>query len=115
MGATALLLAIALAVSGCKGVSSAPSTNSTSSAAAYPVATAGTNPAPDTSGDWVRPARDYASTRFSPLHKKFLGLAWVPADHAESGTVVGIRSGDKTYSAVIANEAFYDPEGKRLK
>src|SRR5207253_8513812 len=27
----------------------------------------GSTPAPDTSGDWVRPARDYASTRFSPL------------------------------------------------
>jgi glucose dehydrogenase len=52
MGFTALLLAIALAISGCeKAVSSVASTN----------------PAPDNSGDWVRPARDYSSTRFSPL------------------------------------------------
>ena len=35
-----------------------------------PVATRGTagqNPAPDDSGDWVRPAKDFASTRFSSL------------------------------------------------
>jgi PQQ-dependent dehydrogenase (methanol/ethanol family) len=27
----------------------------------------GTNPAPDDSGDWIRPAKDYASTRYSAL------------------------------------------------
>jgi sarcosine oxidase subunit alpha len=55
------------------------------------------------------------STRFSPPQKRFIGLAWVPADHAKAGTVIGIRAGDETYSAVIANGTFYDPEGKRLK
>jgi lanthanide-dependent methanol dehydrogenase len=29
--------------------------------------TSGTNPAPDESGDWIRPAKDLASTRFSSL------------------------------------------------
>jgi PQQ-dependent dehydrogenase (methanol/ethanol family) len=29
--------------------------------------TPGTNPAPDNTGEWVRPAKDYASTRFSSL------------------------------------------------
>ena len=29
----------------------------------------GTDPAPDTSGDWARPAKDYASTRFSTLNQ----------------------------------------------
>src|SRR5688572_3001158 len=29
----------------------------------------GVNPAPDDTGDWIRPAKDYASTRFSPLEQ----------------------------------------------
>jgi len=68
MGSAALLLTIAFAITGCeKAVSPAANSNSTapSTASAEPVA--GTNPSPDTSGDWVRPARDYSSTRFSPL------------------------------------------------
>jgi glucose dehydrogenase len=68
MGATALLLTIALTISGCeKAGSSAANPNNTSATNASVVPIAGTNPAPDTSGDWVRPARDYSSTRFSPL------------------------------------------------
>jgi len=67
MGAAVLLLAIGLAISGCDKpapsavrTSSPSPTNSTASVA-------GTNPSPDNSGDWIRPARDYSSTRFSPL------------------------------------------------
>jgi lanthanide-dependent methanol dehydrogenase len=30
---------------------------------------AGTNPAPEESGDWIRPAKDFASTRFSSLNE----------------------------------------------
>jgi sarcosine oxidase, subunit alpha len=55
------------------------------------------------------------STRFSPQLKKYIGLAWVPADHAKPGTVVGIRAGDRIHSAMVVQEPFYDPEGKRLK
>jgi sarcosine oxidase subunit alpha len=55
------------------------------------------------------------SARFSPQLKKYIGLAWVPAGSAKPGTTVGIRAADKIYSAVIVEEPFYDPEGKRLK
>jgi PQQ-dependent dehydrogenase (methanol/ethanol family) len=69
MGSAALLLAIALTISGCeKSLSSAAGTdNNTPSSARSSTPIAGKNPAPDDSGDWVRPARDYSSTRFSPL------------------------------------------------
>ena len=30
---------------------------------------AGTNPAPEETGDWIRPAKDFASTRFSSLNQ----------------------------------------------
>ena len=71
MGSAALLLAIALTISGCeKSFSSAGRTdNNTSSTAASSAPIAGKNPAPDNSGDWVRPARDSSSTRFSPLNQ----------------------------------------------
>jgi len=66
MGPTALLLTIALTISGCeKAISSAANPNNTSPTNASVVPVAGTNPAPDPSGDWVRPARDHSSTRFS--------------------------------------------------
>jgi len=55
------------------------------------------------------------SARFSPQLKKYIGLAWVPVDHAKQGTVVGIQAGDKIHLAMIVQETFYDPEGKRLK
>src|SRR6185503_11693457 len=67
MGRAALLVTIALAISGCQKAVSSASTNNTSATTGSAEPMAGTNPAPDNSGDWVRPARDYSSTRFSPL------------------------------------------------
>jgi lanthanide-dependent methanol dehydrogenase len=51
----------------CSGTSSeqAPPRQSASPASAI----AGTNPAPDESGDWTRPAKDLSSTRFSSLNQ----------------------------------------------
>jgi glucose dehydrogenase len=64
--AVLFLLALALAISGCdKPASSAVRADSPASNAT--AAAPGTNPSPDNSGDWIRPARDYSSTRFSPL------------------------------------------------
>jgi lanthanide-dependent methanol dehydrogenase len=67
MGPAALLLAIALAISGCQKTVSSARTNNTSPTTGSAGPITATNPAPDNSGDWVRPARDYSSTRFSPL------------------------------------------------
>src|ERR1041385_4657351 len=62
----ALLLALLIVSSGCgTPASSAPPRSAASTSAA--AGTSGNNPAPDNTGDWVRPARDYSSTRFSPL------------------------------------------------
>jgi PQQ-dependent dehydrogenase (methanol/ethanol family) len=58
-------LGLAALLTGCgtPPVSQNPATASTPAASAP----AGTIPSPDDSGDWIRPARDFASTRFSPL------------------------------------------------
>jgi len=55
------------------------------------------------------------STRFSPQLNKYIGLAWVPANQAKPGTALSIHSAGRVHSAVIVEEAFYDPEGKKLK
>ena len=65
MRSTTLFLTLALAGAGC-GHAQSPQTASTSTAT-NASGTPGQNPAPDESGDWIRPARDFASTRFSAL------------------------------------------------
>jgi len=55
------------------------------------------------------------SVRLSPQLKKYIGLAWVPAEHAKPGAVVGIHGAGISQTAVIVQEPFYDPEGTRLK
>ena len=58
-----LLLAAALTIA-CSGSSPQQPPPQASPSASK---TSGTNPAPDESGDWIRPAKDLASTRFSSL------------------------------------------------
>jgi lanthanide-dependent methanol dehydrogenase len=60
-----LLVGLVLVSAGCRGTTSTPPAPRTDGTSAAP----GTNPAPDTTGDWVRPAKDYASTRFSSLEQ----------------------------------------------
>jgi sarcosine oxidase, subunit alpha len=55
------------------------------------------------------------SVRFSPLLKKYIGLAWVPANDAKPGAAFSIHANGKVHSAVVVEKPFYDPEGKRLK
>ena len=59
-------LIVAVATLSCR---STPPVSQTPQKASTPAAPApsGQNPAPDDSGDWVRPAKDYSSTRFSTL------------------------------------------------
>jgi lanthanide-dependent methanol dehydrogenase len=64
---TIVLAAVAAACIGCGG-GAAPSKEASTTATPPPLASGpGVNPAPEADGDWVRPARDYASTRFSEL------------------------------------------------
>jgi lanthanide-dependent methanol dehydrogenase len=66
MRPTTLLLIVALACGGCSQSQPSPQTDAAPTAT-NASGTPGQNPAPDESGDWVRPAKDYASTRFSTL------------------------------------------------
>jgi glycine cleavage system aminomethyltransferase T len=55
------------------------------------------------------------SVRFSPLKQKAIGLAWVPAEKAQEGAEVDVRVGGRLARAKITEQAFYDPEGARLR
>ncbi len=55
------------------------------------------------------------SVRFSPLKKKAIGLAWVPAEQAHEGVEVDVRVAGRLARARITEQTFYDPEGTRLR
>jgi PQQ-dependent dehydrogenase (methanol/ethanol family) len=61
---TVLLL---IACLGCNRGTPPPASSTTTSPPSSASGTPGQNPAPDDTGDWVRPGKDYASTRFSTL------------------------------------------------
>jgi lanthanide-dependent methanol dehydrogenase len=60
-----LVCASVMAAVSCGGANQPPPQAETSVAASGTAR--GTNPAPDESGDWTRPAKDYASTRYTAL------------------------------------------------
>src|SRR5262249_14725900 len=62
-----------------------------------------------------KPVGRVTSARFSPTLERTLGLAWLPAQRAETGRRFWIRWNDTDVAAVVAPLPFYDPEGKRLK
>jgi sarcosine oxidase subunit alpha len=55
------------------------------------------------------------STRFSPHLMRYVGLAWVPHEHAKPGGEFGYHVDGKVHAAVVVDEPFYDPQGERLK
>lgn len=55
------------------------------------------------------------SARYSPSFQKAIGLAWVPADRAHEGAEVDVRVSGRLARAKITEQAFYDPEGTRLR
>ena len=55
------------------------------------------------------------SVRFSPLLRKYVGLAWVPTEHSTGGSEFGFQVDGTVHPAVVVDKPFYDPEGKRLK
>jgi glycine cleavage system aminomethyltransferase T len=55
------------------------------------------------------------SARFSPHLKKYVGLAWVPLEHARAGSEFGFHVDGAVHPAVVVDKPFYDPEGQRLK
>ncbi len=55
------------------------------------------------------------SVRYSPLNRKAVGLAWVLAELAHEGAEVDVRVAGRLVRAHITQQAFYDPEGERLR
>jgi aminomethyltransferase len=55
------------------------------------------------------------SARFSPVNRKTIGLAWVPAALDREGAEVDVRVNGRLARATITEHAFYDPDGARLR
>jgi sarcosine oxidase subunit alpha len=55
------------------------------------------------------------SARFSPSKQKAIGLAWIPAEMAHEGAEVDVRVAGRLARAKITEQAFYDPDGARLR
>lgn len=62
-----------------------------------------------------KPVGRVTSSRFSPSLGKGFGFAWVPVELAEHGTKLQIVVNDRTTTAMVVKDIFYDPEGIRLK
>ena len=55
------------------------------------------------------------SVRYSPVNRKAVGLAWVPTELAREGAEVDVRVNGRLVRARITQQAFYDPDGARLR
>jgi sarcosine oxidase subunit alpha len=55
------------------------------------------------------------SARYSPVNGKAVGLAWVPAAVASEGAGIDVRVKGQLVKARVTEQAFYDPEGARLR
>lgn len=62
-----------------------------------------------------QPAGRVTSSRFSPVHKTAIGLAWMKVSEAHEGASIDIRVDGKLASASVTMRPFYDPEGLRLR
>ena len=62
-----------------------------------------------------KPAGRVASAKYSPTAGKCVGLAWVPIEVVSSDGPFQIRMNGSLAQADIIDEAFYDPQGERLR
>ncbi len=62
-----------------------------------------------------QPVGRVTSSRADPTTGRGFGLAWVPVELSEEGTQITIRVRDNSRPARVVHEAFYDPEGARLR
>jgi PQQ-dependent dehydrogenase (methanol/ethanol family) len=95
------ILAAALAL-GCGGGNNSTPAETASAAPAADIA--GTNPAPEETGDWVRPAKDLASTRFSSLDQ--ITVETVKQLGVKSTFSTGIAKGHEA-APIVANNTMY--------
>jgi sarcosine oxidase, subunit alpha len=62
-----------------------------------------------------KPAGRVTSSRFSPIQKAAIGLAWVKVSEAREGASICVRVDGRLASATVTMRPFYDPEGLRLR
>jgi sarcosine oxidase, subunit alpha len=63
-----------------------------------------------------QPAGRITSSRFSRRLGKAIGIAWVPVAQAQDGTAIRISDpSGATIPATVTHQAFYDPDGERLR
>jgi sarcosine oxidase, subunit alpha len=62
-----------------------------------------------------QPAGRVTSSRFSPIQKAAIGLAWVKVSEAREGALIYVRVDEKLAPASVTMRPFYDPEGLRLR
>jgi sarcosine oxidase subunit alpha len=55
------------------------------------------------------------SVRYSPVNQRAVGLGWVPTEMAQEGMEIEIRVNGRSARARITEQAFYDPQGARLR
>ena len=62
-----------------------------------------------------RPVGRVTSSRFSPMLKRTIGMAWVPAELAEDGSAITLADDGRRLSAQVQTAPFYDPDQERLR
>jgi sarcosine oxidase, subunit alpha len=62
-----------------------------------------------------KPVGRVTSSRYSPWKKAVVGLAWVTPEKAEEGATIQVRVNGKLAEGLVTMQAFYDPEGTRLR
>ncbi len=62
-----------------------------------------------------KPIGRITTAGFSYARQKYVGIAWVPIEHAKEHSVIPIIHDGRSVEAEIVSGAFYDPEGKRMK
>ena len=62
-----------------------------------------------------KPVGRVTSARFSPLLKRAIGMAWVPAALADDGASITLADDGRRLSATVRTAPFYDPDQERLR
>jgi sarcosine oxidase subunit alpha len=62
-----------------------------------------------------KPVGRVTSCRVSPYLHRAIGMAWVPETSSGADKQIHIRSNGSLLAARVVEEAFYDPEGRRLR
>jgi sarcosine oxidase subunit alpha len=61
------------------------------------------------------PIGQVTSSRFSPVLRQVIGMAWVPAGRASDGDTVTIADHGRMLEAQVRTKPFYDPDGEVLR